>query len=153
MSAVDVKTAIERGDAGAVSSLPAAQPELVSTPIEWYLNQQNRSTPLHYVFDVFFNDGLEPGREQPLVEILIEAGAELSAPEPPHGDTPLITAASLRAEQGAIALLVAGASRRQMEGAGLLCRAGGDISQAMCARLQLPRDQKMVDALTDCGAP
>ena len=62
---------------------------------------------------MLFNGTLEKGKELPLVEALIEAGADLNfqreREDGKKGDTPLIGAASLGAEDVGIRLLDAGA--------------------------------------------
>ena len=62
--------------------------------------------PLHYISDMLFNGILQRGEELPLVEALIDAGPNLSFQK---GETPLIGAASLGAEDVGIRLLEAGA--------------------------------------------
>jgi ankyrin repeat protein len=69
--------------------------------------------PLHYVFDVQFDGRLSKGADILLVDVLIEAGADLNfqrdRDDGRKSDTPLIGAASLGAEDAGIRLLDAGA--------------------------------------------
>src|SRR5207249_4331531 len=69
--------------------------------------------PLHYVSDMLFEGTLRKGKELPLIEALIQAGANLDfqrdREDGKMGDTPLIGAASLAAEGVGLRLLEAGA--------------------------------------------
>jgi hypothetical protein len=65
--------------------------------------------PLHYVSDMLFEGKVQRGKELPLIEALIQAGADLDFQRNGKGDTPLIGAASLGAEEVGIRLLEAGA--------------------------------------------
>ena len=58
---------------------------------------------------MLFDGTLKKGKELPLVEALIEAGADLDFQRNHKGDTPLIGAASLAAEEVGLKLLDAGA--------------------------------------------
>jgi hypothetical protein len=59
---------------------------------------------------MMFNGTLQIGKELPLAEALIEAGADLNFQKGGKGDTPLIGAASLGAEDVGIRLVDAGAN-------------------------------------------
>jgi hypothetical protein len=63
-----------------------------------------------YVSDMLFDGTLQQGKELSLVEALIQAGADLDFQRNGKGDTPLIGAASLGAEEVGLRLLDAGAS-------------------------------------------
>lgn len=110
---MDVKTAIQKGDAKALRQLLSEDASRANTLIQWGNNCLTH--PLHYVSDMLFNGTLEKGKELPLVEGLIEAGADLNfqreRKDGKKGDTPLIGAASLGAEDVGIRLLEAGAKR------------------------------------------
>jgi hypothetical protein len=58
---------------------------------------------------MLFNGTLPKGKELPLVDALVRAGANVNFQKPGKGETPLIGAASLAAEDVGIALLEAGA--------------------------------------------
>src|SRR5262249_24531969 len=75
---------------------------------EWGKNCEIRTHPLHYVSDMLFNRTLERGKEMPVVEALLAAGADYNH-QAPNGETPLIGAASLLAEEVGLRLLAAGA--------------------------------------------
>jgi len=105
---MDVKTAIEAGDAAALFRLLTEVPARASELIRWGNDCRIATHPLHYVSDMLFNGVLQKGRELPLVEALIQAGADVDFQR--NGkDTPLIGAASLGAEEVALKLLDAGA--------------------------------------------
>jgi hypothetical protein len=104
-----VNEAIRNGDVGALHQLLAEDPLRANELIEWG-NQKKRFThPLHYISDMLFNDTLQRGKELPLVDALIEAGADLNFNKDRKRETPLIGAASLGAEDVGLRLLGAGA--------------------------------------------
>ena len=109
---MDVKTAIQNGDAEALRQLLAEDPSRANNRIQWG-NNKCLTHPLHYVTDMLFNGTLEKGKELPLVEAFIEAGADLNfqrgREDGKKSDSPLIGAASLGAEDVGIRLLDAGA--------------------------------------------
>jgi Ankyrin repeats (3 copies) len=113
---MDVRTAIRTGDAAALRRLLAEDPARADELIRWGRDCRIATHPLHYVSDMLFNGVLERGRELPLVDGLIEAGADLDFQRDGRGDTPLIGAASLGAEEVGIRLLDAGA-RPELRGA------------------------------------
>lgn len=106
---VTVKTAIETGNTAALHRLLAEDPSCANELICWGKNGSILTHPLHYVCDMFFEGRLERGRELPLIETLIQAGADLDFQRASKTDTPLIGAASLGAEDVGLALLRAGA--------------------------------------------
>ena len=73
----------------------------------------HRASPLHFISDMLFRGALPQGEEIPLVDVLLDAGANLdfqrSREDGKKGDTPLIGAASLGAEDVGLRLLAAGA--------------------------------------------
>ena len=105
---MDVKTAIETGNAAALSRLLAEVPERANELIRWGSVCHIATHPLHYVSDMLFNGVLAKGKELPLVGSLIQAGADIDF-QSKGKDTPLIGAASLGAEQVGLLLLDAGA--------------------------------------------
>lgn len=107
---MDVKTAIDTGDAQALRGLLQDDRSRADEIIQW---GKCLTHPLHYVSDMLFKGVLQKGKELPLIDALIEAGADLNfqteRKEGKKGDTPLIGAASLGAEDAGIRLLDAGA--------------------------------------------
>jgi hypothetical protein len=102
---VDVKTAIQRGDAELLRRLLAEDPSRANTQIRWGENDGLQTPPLHFVSDMIWDGTLAFGREIPIVDALIAAGADLNA----QNGSPLNAAASLGAENVGIRLLEAGA--------------------------------------------
>src|SRR5215210_6827960 len=105
---MDVKNAIEAGDAPALRSLLSERPARANELIMWGANCEIRTHPLHYVCDMLFGGIFEPGKEMPLVEALLDFGADMNH-RAANGETPLIGAASLAAEEVGLRLLDAGA--------------------------------------------
>ena len=103
---MDVKAAIDTGDAAALREILSAASSRANELIRW---GKCVTHPLHYISDMLFNGTLQRGKELPLVEALIEAGSDLNFQKDGKGDTPLIGAASLGAEDVGIRLLEAGA--------------------------------------------
>jgi hypothetical protein len=107
---MDVKTAIRNGDAAALSTLLAEDASKANVLIRWGGDKRILTHPLHYVCDLLFQGELKRGVELPLIDALIHAGADLDFQRNGKGDTPLIGAASLAAEDVGIRLLDAGAN-------------------------------------------
>ncbi len=106
---VDVKEAIRSGDAVALRRLLSEDASLANALIRWGKNNSLRTHPLHFVSDMLFEGALAKGRELPLINALIEAGADLDFQPSEKSDSPLIGAASLGAEEVGLRLLDAGA--------------------------------------------
>jgi hypothetical protein len=109
---MDVKTAIRTGDAAALRQLLAEDASLANALVRWGTNDCILTHPLHYISDMLFEGTLPRGRELPLLEALIQAGADLDFQRDGRkgkSDTPLIGAASLGAEDVGLRLLDAGA--------------------------------------------
>jgi hypothetical protein len=106
---LDVKTAIQTGDVDALCRLLSEDPARANALIRWGENDRLRTHPLHYVSDMLFDGTLPEGKGWPLVEALLEAGADVDFRVDEKQDTPLIGAASLGAEDVGIRLLDAGA--------------------------------------------
>ncbi len=103
-----MKRAIEAGDADGVQRLLDEDPGRANELIEWGKRCEIRTHPLHYVSDMLFDGTLARGKEMPIVEALLAAGADCNH-QAPNGETPLIGAASLGAEEVGLRLLDAGA--------------------------------------------
>src|SRR5579864_4147951 len=101
---MDVRTAIQTGDSAALRSLLAENPSRANELIRWGPDCRITTHPLHYISDMLFESTLPKGKELPLVEALIAAGAEVDFRKP-GGETPLIGAASLGAEDVGLRLL------------------------------------------------
>jgi hypothetical protein len=135
----DVKTAIQRGDAEGLRRLLAEDPSLANAPIRWGENGHLKSPPLHFVSDMIWEGTLAFGREIPIVEILIAAGADVNA----RNGSPLNAAASLGAEDVGIRLLAAGARADLL---GLF----GETAVHWAAHLGASH---LVDRLVEAGSP
>ncbi|WP_348264160.1 ankyrin repeat domain-containing protein [Telmatobacter sp. DSM 110680] len=109
---MNVKAAIRKGDDAALRSLLTQHPSRANVLIRWGENRQIHTHPLHYVCDMVFDGTLKRGTEVPLIDALIGAGADLNFQRNGKGDTPLIGAASLVAEDVGIRLIEAGADAR-----------------------------------------
>ena len=110
---MDVKTAIRNGDAAALRQLLAEDSSRANELIRWGESKPCFTHPLHFISDMLFEGTLPQGKEIALVDVLVDAGADLdfqrSREDGKKGDTPLIGAASLGAEDVALRLLAAGA--------------------------------------------
>jgi uncharacterized protein len=109
---INVRTAIQTGDTAGLRRLLRDDASLVNALVRWGKNDCILTHPLHYVSDMLFEGTLKKGQELPLIEVLIEAGADLNFQtdgENGKSDTPLIGAASLGAEEVGLRLLAAGA--------------------------------------------
>lgn len=73
---MDVKSTIEGGNGDALRQLLAGNPSLANTLIRWGRNEHCLTHPLHYVSDMLFQGILQWGKELPLVEALVESGAD-----------------------------------------------------------------------------
>jgi hypothetical protein len=109
---MDVKTAIREGDAATLRALLVEDASRANALIRWGTSDGILTHPLHYVSDMLFEGTLKRGAALPLVDALIQAGAELDFQRDGKGDTPLIGAASLLAEDIGLRLLDAGANPR-----------------------------------------
>ena len=110
---MDVKTAIRNGDAATLRQLLAEDSSRANELIRWGERKPCLTHPLHFISDTLFEGTLPQGKEIPLVDVLLDAGAALdfqrSREDGKKGDTPLIGAASLGAEDVGLRLLAAGA--------------------------------------------
>jgi hypothetical protein len=106
---MNVKTAICNGDGEELRRTLSADPAQANALVSWGENWRILTHPLHYVSDMLFNGVLPRGKELPLIDALLEAGADVDFRKEGKDETPLIGAASLGAEDVAIRLLDAGA--------------------------------------------
>jgi len=99
---MDVKTAIRNGDVAALRQLLSEDSSRANELIRWGERKPCFTHPLHFISDMLFEGTLPPGKEIPLVDALLDVGADLdfqrSREEGKKGDTPLIGAASLGAD-------------------------------------------------------
>jgi uncharacterized protein len=110
---MDVKAAIRNGDAAALRRLLNEDAPRANALIHWGKDDRLRAHPLHFVSDMVFEGALQESKALPLIDALIEAGADLNFQSRREDgrtiDTPLIGAASLGAEDVGLRLLEAGA--------------------------------------------
>ena len=115
MANMDVKEAFRTGDAEALLRLLSEDGSRADALIHWGKDDCIQTHPLHYISDMIFEGTLKRGKEVPLIEALIAAGADLdfqkSREDGKKSDTPLIGAASLGAEDVGLRLLEAGPGR------------------------------------------
>jgi uncharacterized protein len=111
---MDIKTAIRQGDAAALRLLLAEDASRANALIRWGGDKRILTHPLHYVCDMLFQGKLKRGAELPLIDALIHAGADLDFQRNAKGDTPLIGAASLAAEDVGLRLIDAGANPKPL---------------------------------------
>ena len=109
---MDVKAAIDTGDSTALRRLLSEDSSRANELIRW---GKCLTHPLHYISDMLFRGTLQKGKELPLLEALIQAGADLNFNKDSKSETPLIGAASLGAEEVGLRLLDAGA-RTELRG-------------------------------------
>src|SRR5712692_8994558 len=109
---MDVKAAIDTGDSAALWRLLSEDSSRANELIRW---GKCLTHPLHYISDMLFSGTLQKGKDLPLVEALIQAGADLNFNKDGKSETPLIGAASLGAEDVGLCLLDAGA-RPELQG-------------------------------------
>ena len=110
---MDVKTAIRNGDAATLRQLLAEDSSRANELIRWGERKPCFTHPLHFISDMLFEGTLPKGKEILLVDALLDAGADVdfqrNREDGKKGDTPLIGAASLGAEDVGLGLLAAGA--------------------------------------------
>ena len=110
---MDVKTAIRNADAAVLRQLLAEDSSRANELIRWGEIKPCFTHPLHFISDMLFEGTLPQGKEILLVDVLLNAGADLdyqrSREDGKKSDTPLIGAASLGAEDVGLRLLAAGA--------------------------------------------
>jgi hypothetical protein len=107
---LDVRAAIQNGDVTALRNCLALDRSRANALIHWGNCDCVHTHPLHFVSDMLFNRVLQKGKELPLVEALLEAGACVDFRKEDKHETPLIGAASLGAEDVGLRLLDAGAA-------------------------------------------
>jgi hypothetical protein len=107
---MDVKTAIMSGDAEEFHRILSADPGQANALVTRdRIDCPGRTHPLLYVADMLFNGVLPRGKELPLIDALLEAGADVDFRKEGKHETALIGTASLGAEDVAIRPLDASA--------------------------------------------
>lgn len=110
---MDVKAAIRSGDAAALHRLLSEDASRAYALIHWGKNDCIHTHPLRFLSDMLFKGTLKRGAELPLIDTLIEAGADLDfqrdREDGRKSDTPVIGAATLAAKEVGLRLLDAGA--------------------------------------------
>jgi len=109
-SPTDLKEAIHAGDVDQLRELLADDRLRANALIRWGRNDCLGTHPLHYISDAIFEGILDQARAVPLVDALLAAGSNVDFHEPGKGETPLMGAASLGAEEVGLRLLDAGAA-------------------------------------------
>lgn len=112
---MDVKKALQTGDAVGLRLLLAEDPARANELVHWGRLCEIHTHPLHFVSDMLFDGTLARGKELPLIEALLAAGADCNY-RAPNGETPLIGAASLGAEDVGLRLLEADAAPSALGG-------------------------------------
>ena len=109
-SPTDVKEAIHAGDVDQLRALLVDDRLRANALIRWGRNDCIGTHPLHYISDAIFEGTLDRAKAIPLVDALLAAGSNVDFHEPGKGETPLMGAASLGAEEVGLRLLDAGAA-------------------------------------------
>jgi hypothetical protein len=109
-SPTDVKEAIHAGDVDQLRALLVEDRLRANALIRWGRNDCIGTHPLHYISDAIFEGTLDRAKAIPLVDALLAAGSNVDFHEPGKGETPLMGAASLGAEEVGLRLLDAGAA-------------------------------------------
>jgi|SRR5215471_4208281 len=89
---MNLNEAIRSGNANALLQLLAEDPSRANELIEWGNEKKCFTHPLHYISDMLFNGTMQRGKELPLVDALIEAGANLNFNKDGKSETPLVGA-------------------------------------------------------------
>jgi hypothetical protein len=74
---MDVKTAIRNGDVAALRQLLSEDSSRANELIRWGERKPCFTHPLHFISDMLPEGTLLPGTEIPLVDALLDAGADL----------------------------------------------------------------------------
>jgi hypothetical protein len=106
---MDVKTALQTGEADTLLRLLKEDPTRADQLIRWGGRKKCETHPLHYVSDLVFEGTLRKEKAVPLIDALLECGSNPNFQKDAKGETPLIGAASLGAEDVGLRLVDAGA--------------------------------------------
>ena len=128
VSAVDLRSALDNGDAPWLERLIAVDPELPRRRFTWGVRCGiGPCQPLGYLAQARFNGFVNHDKSGELTHLLLTAGALVDG-EPGDGETPLITAASYREPRVAAALIGAGAD---LEATGYAVKGGTALAHAI----------------------
>jgi ankyrin repeat protein len=105
----EVKSAIEAADAGRLRALVEAEPALARSDVRFGPGDRHSVPPLHYVCDVVFRGLVGQEQALELADLLLAAGVDVDEVYARSGDTFLIAAASLGAEDVGLRLVERGA--------------------------------------------
>ncbi len=136
-----IRRMIESGDVEGLRRLLDLNPDLANALVGWGEGNGNRTHPLHFVSDMQFEGKLLVPVAVDLVRVLLQAGADVQY-QAENGETALIGAASLLAEEVGLEFLRAGA---KVEVRGGL----GETALHWAAYTGLER---LVEELLRCGA-
>ena len=98
---------IESGHLQELQRALASNSDLANRTITWFLNQENKSDPLHYVSDCVFNEWLSEELAAEIAALLLGHGALVDGSD--RRESPLVGATSLGVESVAALLIEAGA--------------------------------------------
>lgn len=105
----EVRACLEAGDVQALAALVARVPGAARALVRWGAGGKNTVPPLHFVCDCVFRGLIDQVTARALAEVLLAAGVDPAETYAKSGDTYLIAAASLGAEEVGLRLLEAGA--------------------------------------------
>lgn len=108
-SSQPMRDAIESADAGRMARLIADDADCATRIISWGPGGKNQVPPLHFVCDAVFRKLSTQQEALAMAEVLLGAGEDPNRRYAKSGDTFLIAAASLGAEEVGVRLLKAGA--------------------------------------------
>ena len=117
-----MKEILDRADVAGLRELLAREPDQAHDHIVWGPNGKNVVPPLHYVCDVVFKGRTDQATAREIGALFLEAGVDPNLDYAKSGDTFLIAAASLGAEDLGLLLMDVGADihARGLFGAGAL---------------------------------
>jgi len=104
----EVRACLEAGDVRALQALVELQPMKARALVRWGEGGKNTVPPLHFVCDCVFRGMIDQATARALADVLLTAGVDPSEAYARSGDTFLIAAASLGAEDVGLRLLEAG---------------------------------------------
>ena len=107
VQSADLRRLIDKGDVESVRRALESRPALANEPIDWVLNQSNRSDPLHYVSDCVGHGWLTDAKACAIAKVLLAHGSAIDGNE--NRESPLIASVSLGAERVSQLLVEAGA--------------------------------------------
>lgn len=137
-----IRRAIEAADTAALGRLISEDAELVGAHVIWGPDGKNSVPPLHFVCDAVFRKLATQAEALAMANVLLDAGVDPNLSYAKSGDTFLIAASSLGAEDVGLRLVELGADPKAKG----LFRA---TALHWCAMMGLPR---LAHAVIDAGA-